>query len=354
LLLVGKSVGVAVVAVAAQFGVAQTVGLVRWSDVSADSWSTLLTWLAFIGVVSVMAGASVGRRAVRPAGRTQPDPADRVGATLVAALSAAIGAAAGGSLAWLAAQSAIVPVTAYPELVVATTTGAGIVVGTVLAVLAGLVPTIGRNVGATVFWIWGLGLFGAIAGYATHKTFRAPRLAVIDAPSIVPDTWWSAPSLMIAIAVVVGAIVAAAARWMGAGRLGTIFSGFAGPTAVAGAYLIVRPALDGAPTNLLDPFHASLIAVGAGLIGSAAVGLLPGPARRGGTAPTRTREAKGVAAVAPRSPERPAPTAGRPSYEEDYSDWIRDIGSTGQAPAPAYGHSVGQGYDSGFGTGQPR
>jgi hypothetical protein len=352
--LVWKSVGMAIVAVAAQLGVAQTVGIVRWTDVSSESWSTLLTWLAFIAVVSVMAGAAVGRRAVRPTGLgVEADPSDRVGATLVAGFAAAIGAAAGESLAWLAAQSAIVPVSAYPELVVATTAGAAIVVGTVLAILAGFIPTIGRNVRVTVVWIWAVGVFGAIVGYTTHKPFRAPRLSVLDAPSLIPDTWWSAPSLMIAIAVVVGAIVAAAARWRGAGRLGTIFSGFAGPTVVASAYLIVRPALSGAPTNLLDPFHASLIAVAAGLVGSAAVGLLPGPARRGPGANPRRVEAK------PRAQEpvaaRPmAAVAGRPAYEEDYSDWIRDIGTTGQTPAPAHGQNFGQSYDSGFGTGHPR
>jgi hypothetical protein len=343
----------AVVAVAAQLGVAQTVGIVRWTDVSSESWSTLLTWLAFIAIVSVMAGAAIGRRAVRPSGPgVEADPSDRVGATLVAGFAAAIGAAAGESLAWLAAQSAIVPVSAYPELVVATTAGAAVVIGTLLAILAGFVPTIGRNVRATVVWIWAVGVFGAVVGYSTHHPFRAPRLAVLDAPSLVPDTWWSAPSLMIAIAVVVGAIVAAAARWRGAGRLGTIFSGFAGPAVVASAYLIVRPGLSGAPTNLLDPFHASLIAVAAGLVGSAAVGLLPGPARRSPSANPRRAEPR------PRVDEpvaaRPVGTvAGRPAYEEDYSDWIRDIGTTGQTPAPVYGQNFGQPYE-GFGTGHPR
>jgi hypothetical protein len=352
--LVWKSVGMAIVAVAAQLGVAQTVGIVRWTDVSSESWSTLLTWLAFIAVVSVMAGAAVGRRAVRPTGPSvEADPSDRVGATLVAAFCAAIGAAAGESLTWLAAQSAIVPVSAYPELVVATTAGAAVVVGTVLAIVGGFIPTIGRNVRVTVVWIWAVGVFGAIAGYATHKSFRAPRLAVLDAPSLIPDTWWSAPSLMIAIAVVVGAIVAASARWRGAGRLGTIFSGSAGPGVVAAAYLIVQPALSGAPTNLLDPFHVSVIAVAAGLVGSAAVGLLPGPARRLPGARPRRAEPK------PRAEEpvasRPIPTlAGNPPYQEDYSDWIRDIGPSGQGPAPVYGQGPGQPYDSGFGTGHPR
>src|SRR5262249_20086484 len=286
--LVWKSVGVAVVAVAAQLGVAQTVGLVRWNDASTESWSTLLTWLAFITVISVVAGAAVGRRAVRQAARSQSDLPDRVGATLVAAIGGAIGAAVGASLAWLAAQSAISPVT-YPELVVATTAGAGIVAGTVLAVLAGLVPPIGRNVRVTVGWIWVLGLFGAIAGHATHKPFRAPGLGVVDAPSVIPDTWWSAPSVMVAISIVIGAVVAAAARWRGATRLGTIVSGFAGPAAVAAAYLIVRPALQGAPTNLFNPFHASLIAVAGGLVRSGAGRLLPGPGKPGGPAgPSRS------------------------------------------------------------------
>jgi hypothetical protein len=360
--LVWKSVGMAIVAVAAQLGVAQTVGLIRWNDVSTESWSTLLIWLAFIAVVAVVAGAGVGRRAVRTAsadarlagtraGRSEPVAPDRVGVTLLAALGGAIGASVGASLAWLAAQTAISPVT-YPELVVATTAGAAVVAGTVLAVLAGLVPPIGRNVRVTVGWIWALGLFCAIAGHATHKPFRAPGLGVVDAPSLIPETWWSAPSVMVAISIVIGAVVAAAARWRGATRLGTIASGFAGPTAVAAAYLIVRPALQGAPTNLFNPFHASLIAVAGGLLGSAAVGLLPGPARSEGTekAPKADRAARAVAAVAPHSPSRPAPPAARPSYEEDYSDWIRDIGPAGQTTAGAYG----QPYESGFGSGQPR
>jgi hypothetical protein len=332
--------------------------------VSTESWSTLLTWLAFIAIVAVVTGAGVGRRAVRTATadarlagtRTARGEApDRVGATLLAALGGAIGATAGASLAWLAAQTAISPVT-YPELVVATTAGAGVVAGTVLAVLAGLVPPIGRNVRVTVGWIWALGLFGAIAGHATHRPFRAPGLGVVDAPSLIPETWWSAPSVMVAISIVIGAVVAAAARWRGATRLGTIVSGFAGPAAVAAAYLIVRPALEGAPTNLFNPFHASLIAVAGGLLGSAAVGLLPGPARPEGDAtvkPKAKREARAVAAVAPLSPSRPAQPA-RPSYEEDYSDWIRDIGPTGQTSVPAYGQSFGQTYESGFGSGQPR
>jgi hypothetical protein len=356
----------AIVAVAAQLGVAQTVGLVRWNDVSTESWSTLLIWLAFIAIVAVVAGAGVGRRAVRSAAaearpggsradRGEPVAADRVGATLLAALGGAIGATVGASLAWLAAQTAASPVT-YPELVVATTAGAGVVAGTVLAVLAGLVPPIGLNVRVTVGWIWALGLFGAIAGHATHKPFRAPGLGVVDVPSLIPDTWWSAPSVMVAISIVIGAVVAAVARWRGATRLGTIVSGFAGPAAVAAAYLIVRPALQGAPTNLFNPFHASLIAVAGGLIGSAAVGLLPGPARSDGTvkAPKAERTPRAVAAVAPRSPSRPAPVTARPSYEEDYSDWIRDIGPAGQGATPAHGHSFGQTYESGFGTGQPR
>src|SRR5262245_21949309 len=114
--LVWKSVGMAVVAVAAQLGVAQTVGIVRWSDTAAESWSTLLTWLAFITAVSVVAGAAVGRRPVRSVNpRYERGQADGVGATLVAALLATLGAAVGSSLAWLAAQTANQPV-AYPEL----------------------------------------------------------------------------------------------------------------------------------------------------------------------------------------------------------------------------------------------
>ena len=127
-----------------------------------------------------------------------------------------------------------------------------------LAVLAGLVLADRRGVRATVVWIWLVGV-GSARSRATSPTSRSgrPGSAVMDAPSVVPVTWWSGAELMVAVAVVSALLVAAAARWRGAGRLGTLFSGFAGPSVVAAAYVIVRPALQGRPTNLLEPFQAA-------------------------------------------------------------------------------------------------
>ena len=329
--LVWKSAAVAIVAASAQLGVAQTVGILRWSDGSTDAWSTLLTWVAFIFAVSVLVGASVGRRTVRQVGRP-----DKISAAFVAALCAGVGGAIAGSLAWLDAQHAAVAVAAYPELVVATTSGAGLIVGMVLAVLAATVLAIGAGIRATVAWIWLVGIGSAIAGHLTHQPFRAPRLAVLDAPSVVPATWWSGPNLMIAVAAVIGLLVAAVARWGGAGRVGAALSGFAGPSVVAASYLIAMPATSVTRSTQVEPGRAAAIAVGAGLLASAVVALLPSrshaTAARPGTprpAPGRSSSA-GPPSAAPVE-EAPAPgIMGQPqnAYEEDYSDWLRDLGHT--------------------------
>jgi hypothetical protein len=345
--LVWKSAGVAIVAAAAQLGVAETVGILRWTDGSADAWSTLLTWVTFIYAVSVLVGASVGRRAVRQVGRP-----DRVSAAFVAALSAGVGGAVASSLAWLSAQHAAVAVSAYPELVVATTAGAGLIVGVVLAVLAAVVLAIGVGIRATVAWIWLVGIGSAIAGYVTHEPFRAPRLAVIDAPSVIPVTWWSGPNLMIAVAAVVGLLVAAVARSGGAGRLSTAFAGFAGPSVIAAAYVIAMPGTKVAQSAQLEPYRAAAIAVGAGLLASALVALLQNRSRTSSARPAAARATSdtpsaptGGATGRPRAtyfdrldddtgvvpaPVRgPEPTVmGQPqsAHAEDYSDWLRELG----------------------------
>src|SRR5262249_28424575 len=115
--LIWSSLLVAVVAAAAQLGVAEALNILRWQDHYAssggDSWSALLTWVAFIYAVSVLGGALVGRRTIRRAGRN-----DGAFARIAAALAAAVGAAAASTLAMLPARSAVPPVNVHPELLV--------------------------------------------------------------------------------------------------------------------------------------------------------------------------------------------------------------------------------------------
>ncbi len=316
----------AVVAAAAQLAIAQALGIIRWDTAypagRADGWNGLLTWIGFIYAFAVLGGAAIGRRAVR-----RPTKPDTMPARVAAAFSAGVGASIAVGLAWLPARSAKPPVSVHPELLVAMAAGVAIVVGIVIALVAMSVPPIAGGVRAAAAWIWLVGIGSAIAGYLTHEPYAPPRLGVLDAPSIVPVAWWSGPLLMIAVAAILGVVIASVARWAEAGRSGIAFSGFAGPAVVAAAYLIAGPG----DTNLqTEPYRAALISVGAGLIGSVAVSI-PKP-RRSATTAKAGRETQ----AGPYPMPEAAPSAGRgtdpngPLLDEPF-----EVGAYPLEPAPA-------------------
>src|SRR5258705_9996241 len=112
--LICNSFVVAFIAAAAQIAVAQATGIIAWGDVgTTQQWHALLTWVAFIYLVAVLVGASLGRRVVR-----RPTRPDNAPARIVAALTAAVGASAAVSVAWLPARGAHPPVSVHPEPVV--------------------------------------------------------------------------------------------------------------------------------------------------------------------------------------------------------------------------------------------
>jgi hypothetical protein len=289
--LIWNSLGAAAIAAAAQLAIAQALGIIRW-DASfpvddPSGWNALLTWIAFIFAVAVLGGAAVGRRALR-----RPTKPDAMPARIAAALSAGLGAGIAVALAWLPAKAARPPVSVHPELLVAMTAATAIVAGIAIAVLALSVPPVAVGVRAAVAWIWLVGIGSAIAGYLTHRPYAAPRLAVLDAPSLISVAWWSGPYLMIALAALLGIGVAAVARWAEAGRFGIAISGFAGPAVVAAAYLMTSP---GEGSRQVDPYRAALFAVGAGLVASVIVAL-PGsrhPAGRATAKASRGYEGSG-------------------------------------------------------------
>ncbi len=284
--LIWSSVGVAVVAVAAQLGTAQALGIVRWTDhydsSGGDSWSALLTWVTFVYAASVLAGAAVGRKAVRRAGRT-----DGVFARITAALAGAVGAAAAISLVTLQAGNAVPPVNVHPELLVSVIAGAGVVAGLVLALFALFVPPIAGGAGAFVAWIWLAAIGSSVAGILSHQPYPSPRLALIDAAYLDRYGWWPGPYVMVIAAGLVGLAVALIARWAGAGRFMVAVSGLAGPAIVAGAYAIAGTAAADTGT-----FLASLYAAGAGLVVATLVAL---PARPDAREEVGPRDALGRA-----------------------------------------------------------
>lgn len=315
--LIWNSIGVAVVAAAAQLAVAQALGIVRWSDAyqgaNVTGWSALLTWIAFIYAVSVLGGAAVGRRAVR-----RPTRPDTVPARVAAALSAGVGAVIAIAIALLPAIAAKPPINVHPELVVGVTAGAGVIAGIVVTLCALSIPPVAGAVRAAVAWIWFLGIGSALAGYLTHRAYASPRLAVLDAPSIIPVAWWSGPYAMIGFAAILGAGVAAVARWGDAHRFGIAVSGLAGPVVVAAAYLIAGPGTGANRGHQLDPYNASLIAILVGVAASVAVAL-PGGRTRTSTAPSMPSAPAPAQRPALRHPEQPYPEP-QPQLAESYNE----------------------------------
>jgi len=253
--LIWTSLGVALVVAAAQLAVAQALGLVRWDGSypagRTDGWLAVLTWIAFIYAVAVFGGATTGIRTVR-----RPTRPDTMAARLAAALSAGVGAGIAISIAWLPAQAAQVGV--HPELRVVLTAGSAIVAGTLIALVALCVPPFAGGVWATVAWTWCVGIGSAAAGHLTHPSDQPPRLAMIDAPSVVPADWWTGPMVIVGVAVIFGVGVATMARWGGARRPGVALAGAAGPAVVAVAYLIADGGTD---HGQVAPFRAAMISV---------------------------------------------------------------------------------------------
>jgi len=328
------SLGSAAVTGAAQLAVAQAIGIVRWSDGGGDAagWGALLTWVAFIFAIAVLGGASVGRRALRRPGRKES-----FGVRLVAALAAVVGAAGAATLAWLPARTMPPPVNGDPELVIVITAAAGIVVGFLVALVALSLAPVAGGVRATVTWIWLVGLGSAIAGYVSHQPYRAPRLGVIDAPSVVPVNFWTGPNLMVAITLLLSITLAVVARWGGSHRAGVALSGLAGPALAAAAYLVAGPGTGADRSTQFEPYLAALIAMAAGFIASLLVAL-PGRGlyeKQREPAP-RTEVYEDLLPTTPAEPE-PAPAYGQPAYgqpaygqlpygqpryEESYTDWL--------------------------------
>ena len=333
--LFSQSIGVAAIAVAAQVGAGQALGIIRWDGsfdgVDGPGWSALITWVAFVYAVAVVAGALVGRRAVRGTHRT-----DGIGARIAATFASAIGAGAAVVVAWLPARGVRAPLGVNPGLVVTITAAMGIVAGMVIALAALSAPPVAGGFRATVAWVWVLGAGSAAAGLATHEPFAAPRVAMLDAPSLVPAQWWSGPALMIVVAALIGAAVAGLARWAGAGRLGVALSGAAGPAVVAFAYLVAGP---GDTDAQLGPYRASLAAIAAGLLVSIVVAI-PWGARASASLASSASSASAASSSSSSSaldaPPAPPPSAFRdPAEAVDGPASATGDRATEPAPAPA-------------------
>lgn len=262
--LIVRSAAVAAVVVAAQLGAGDALGVIGWVGPHDDrAWTTLLSWIAFAYAAAVLAGALVGRAAI-----LRHRGGDGIAARVVASVMAGGGAAAVIGLAWLPSREVRPPVNANPGLVISLTAGGGVLAGLVLAVLALSVRAVAVGLKVTMAWVWLLAAGAAIAGLTTHEPYPAPRVALLDAPSLIPPSDWTGPRVIVVAAGVLGLVVAAVARARGASRLGAAIAGFGGPALVASAYLIAGPGED-----QREAYLCALLAVAVGLATSAVVAI---------------------------------------------------------------------------------
>jgi hypothetical protein len=345
--LVIHSAAVAAMAVAAQLGAGDALGILRWQSSDGREWSTLLTWIAFSYAVAVVVGALVGRKAVRT-----PDRSDGIGARITAGLVAAVGAGAAIGLAWLPSDGLRPPTNVNPGLVVTITAGAGVLVGLLLSVFALAARPVAIGLQITVGLVWLVAAGAATAGVTSGEPYPAPRLGVPDAPSVLPASLWTGPRVMIGVAVVVALVVAGIFRARGSGRLALALSGFGGPALVAAAYLVAGPGTGEDRSAQSDAYISALLAVGVGLVASVLVAM---PGRKTAARPRRPavppddRPITGDVMARPRptsaqADERPGagdlPTRPRPAWAGGSGPYARAFGSGATATIPGSTTSV--------------
>ncbi len=321
------AIGVAAGAGAAQLGLGYGLGIISWQPTgnSATVWVSSLAWVAWLAASSTIIGALCADR-LSPADTPISGDASTPGAhaltaawRIVIALSAAVGALI------------IVPLVAVPSrtprpdnVAPYFTAGgyaiAGIIVGLLIAVAALAARAIAANIIASSAWLWLLAVVAVIdVVRADGNLATAAQLGTwqfTDATWIKDMVNLPGALLMLAIALVIGALAAWPAGRRGDNRVGVAVSGGAGPLLVALAYSLATPAVN-EQNQQLSAFVIAPYAVLAGLAGSVIVAAI-GP--RGSRAQARAAR---KAAVAERE-ERAA---------SDIADWTQALADADAAEA---------------------
>jgi hypothetical protein len=264
-----NSLGAAAIVAAAQLGVSDQLGVLKWGQRYDNGhsylWSAQLTWVAFIAAVSVISGAALGQRSVRRPGKNIG-----IWARITAVVGAGVGATAIVPLVWLAARGAHPPTHLNPELTAVIAGAAGIVGGMILSVVALSISPFAGNLVPAVAWVWLAAIGSAVL--ALRDNGVGPRLGVLEWPHLADPTAKLLRTFMMgALALVIGLIVAAVARWGGVNRVTIALSGLAGPGLIAIAYAVGGPGVGPDRAGQLEPYQGAMYAAGAGLLASLAV-----------------------------------------------------------------------------------
>ncbi|HYN96332.1 MAG TPA: hypothetical protein VES42_21015, partial [Pilimelia sp.] len=206
------ALGVAAVAGAGQLGVAYGLGILRLARPFVDGaerlWPGQLAWVAFIAIVSAVAGGLAGDRAA-----SSPGAPRTAGGRAAIAVAAWLGAALVAPLCMHPARAAEFATAADPVLTVGLTAGLGALAG---ALAGALVPghrAVLASMAAVVGGAWAVALVSIAPSLGPRDAPRTVRLAVLDLPALSPGTSGTLALIGIpALALLAGAAVAAWGR----------------------------------------------------------------------------------------------------------------------------------------------
>ena len=289
------ALGVAAAAGAGQLGVAYGLGIIHLARGFLDGaeprpWTVQLAWVAWFAMVAAVLGALA---ASGTAGRQRLvlGLPGRAAVAVVAGLGAAIVA----PLTMQPARAAHIAPAIDPELTVGLTALLGAAAGVVVAAAALSARAVRWNVLAVTVAAWLLALVTVWPAFGPGDPPAAVRLGVLELPAMTPDAVRTLAVLgMPVLALLAGVATAAVARRRGQHVLASASCGAAGAGLLALAYVLAGPGQTAAQTT---PYRASLVAVAAGLVGSALVAVTPVP---GGP-----RRGRGVSLRAPHRQRQP-------------------------------------------------
>ncbi|MGC4795855.1 hypothetical protein ACLQ3H_17305 [Micromonospora saelicesensis] len=302
------ALGMGMLAGAGQLGIAFSFGIVQLADASTDAavnqWPAQLVWVGWFAAHAAVAGTVVAARLARRYGVL-----GSTGRLVAVAAAAALGATVVAPLCIRPAQAAerfsVDPIWA---LGICATLGALVGAGAAIAVL--LKPPLGWNMAAVGGVVWLLALVSAVPSLATAGPLPAVRLGVLEPAGLDADTAHRLAILILpSVALLIGAATGGLARWRGHPPLVNGVTGAAGTVLVAFTYLTAGPG-DAVDRYQITPYYGALLAVAAGVLGSAAAALFRWPLLPR-TAEARVAESTDLlgplaAGPAVRQPMRPA------------------------------------------------
>ncbi|MEU4678969.1 hypothetical protein [Micromonospora sp. NPDC023737] len=273
------ALGMGVLAGAGQLGIAFAFGIVQLTGASAgatvNQWPAQLVWVGWFAAHAAVAGTVVTARLARRHGLL-----GSTGRLVAIAAAAALGATVVAPLCFRPAQAAerfsVDPIWAVGICAIL---GALVGAGAAIAVL--VKPPLGWNLAAVGVVVWLVALVSVVPSLSTAGPLPAVRLGVLD----VGAAGRQAVLILPAVALLIGLVTGALARWRGHSPLVNGVTGAAGMVLVASAYLTAGPG-DAVDRYQITPYYGALLAVAAGVVGSGVAASLRWPfARRAAETP---------------------------------------------------------------------